>query len=108
MPVTNLYIHTKDENSLASFPEVYRMLGEKYGENFPPIGGPETDEKTVETSASTLVVAAVDDRFDGKGGLFLKNCQVLDTTATPWVTDPTGAERLWKLSEELVGEKFDI
>ena len=39
-------------------------------------------------------------------GLYLHNCQFID--AVPHAKDPLAAERLWKLSEELVGEKFDL
>jgi hypothetical protein len=28
--------------------------------------------------------------------------------AAPWATNEEYAERLWKLSEELVGEKFEL
>ena len=107
MPQTPLYAYTKDEGP-TSLAYVGRLLEKRWGSNFPPIGGFKTDKKTLETSASTLIVALADERFDGKSGLFLKNCQVLDTSATPYVTDPSAAEKLWKLSESLVGEKFDI
>ena len=39
-------------------------------------------------------------------GLYLHNCQFID--AVPHAKDPVAAERLWKLSEKLVGEKFDL
>jgi hypothetical protein len=38
--------------------------------------------------------------------LFLRNCKPFDTE--PYATDPESAEKLWKLSEELVSEKFFI
>jgi hypothetical protein len=107
MPRTPLYINLTDTGP-TSFVEAGRLLQEKYGDSPPNIGGFETDVKTLETSASTLVVALADDRFDGKGGAFLKNCQVLDTKDTPWLMDAENAEKLWKLSEELVGEKFEV
>ncbi|EAW24800.1 uncharacterized protein NFIA_102850 [Aspergillus fischeri NRRL 181] len=40
---------------------------------------------------------------------YLTDCHVADPwvdTAKPWATSPLEAERLWKLSEELVGERF--
>jgi hypothetical protein len=34
----------------------------------------------------------------------MEDCQVSDTAS--WATDPAATEKLWTLSEELVGEKF--
>lgn len=39
-------------------------------------------------------------------GNYMSDCQVAE--AAPYTTDEKIAERLWKLSEELVGEKFNI
>ena len=42
--------------------------------------------------------------------MFLQNCQI-ETNPTEimaYATSPENAERLWALSEELVGEKFCI
>jgi hypothetical protein len=41
----------------------------------------------------------------------LKDSHVTDPwidTVRPWATSPVDAERLWKLSEKLVGQEFDI
>lgn len=38
-------------------------------------------------------------------GILLHDCQICD--AMPYATDLKLAERLWKLSEELVGSKFE-
>lgn len=42
----------------------------------------------------------------GKSGLFLRNCKEFPTEG--YTTDPVQAEKLWKLSERLVGEDFEI
>jgi hypothetical protein len=42
----------------------------------------------------------------GKTGLFLRNCQPFEVEG--YTVDPVNAEKLWKLSEELVREKFGI
>jgi len=42
----------------------------------------------------------------GQSGLFLRNCQPFPVEG--YTTDPISAEKLWKLSEKLVGQKFDI
>lgn len=106
MPHTPLYVHTQSEG-LSSFPEAMRLLKEKFGDAGPPIGSPEEDVKTLEESASVVVVAVADERLDGKGGAFLKNCQIVETKLG-YIKDEGNADRLWKLSEELVGEKFEI
>jgi NAD(P)-dependent dehydrogenase (short-subunit alcohol dehydrogenase family) len=67
--------------------------------------------KTLESGASTTLVAALDPTLkaanvkDGSG-LYLDNCQ--KGTLEPWAKDPEAAEKLWRLSEELVGQKFDF
>lgn len=91
-----------------SFAEAHRLLTIKYGETSPPFGDADIEPKSFEASSSTSVVAVADERLDGKGGVFLANCQELDVSPVPYVTDSGSAERLWNLSEKLVGEKFDI
>lgn len=39
-------------------------------------------------------------------GLYLVDCQFKDPA--PHASDPVAAERLWGLSEELVGQTFDL
>jgi len=39
-------------------------------------------------------------------GLYLKDCQIED--AAPHASDPKLAERLWHLSEQLVGQEFKL
>ena len=41
-----------------------------------------------------------------KSGVYLEDCQVKQ--AMPFATDLTIAKKLWKVGEELVGQKFDI
>ncbi|KAH7419724.1 putative short-chain dehydrogenase [Cadophora sp. MPI-SDFR-AT-0126] len=71
--------------------------------------------KTAGAGAATSLVAALDPRLgegeremrDGKEnwGAFLVDCQV-SGDALPGLTSSSEAERLWKLSEELVKEEF--
>jgi hypothetical protein len=42
----------------------------------------------------------------GEKGVYLDDCQL--KRPSKWASDPEKAERLWKLSEELVGQKFDL
>jgi NAD(P)-dependent dehydrogenase (short-subunit alcohol dehydrogenase family) len=64
--------------------------------------------KTLGQGAATTLVAALDPNLapatkDGKG-IYMEDCQVAETAS--WATDPVAAQRLWTVSEELVGEKF--
>jgi NAD(P)-dependent dehydrogenase (short-subunit alcohol dehydrogenase family) len=71
--------------------------------------------KTLGAGAATSLVAALDPKLaEGAGqtregsknwGAFLMDCQVSDK-AQPLTVSNEEAERLWKLSEELVGQKF--
>ncbi len=63
--------------------------------------------KTVEQGAATSVWAATAPELDAEGGTYLADCQVSEDHA-PWALDPESAARLWTLSEELVGRKFDV
>jgi len=64
--------------------------------------------KTLAAGAATTLVAALDPKLppadkDGKG-VYMEDCQITGTKS--WATDPVAAEKLWNVSEELVGEKF--
>jgi NAD(P)-dependent dehydrogenase (short-subunit alcohol dehydrogenase family) len=72
--------------------------------------------KTVEAGAATSVFAATAPELEGRGGLYLEDCHVATVNETPdalegvrgYALDPTNAERLWALSERLVGERFAL
>ena len=64
--------------------------------------------KTQRGGASTTLVAACDPKLslpnDDGSGQYLSDCQV--AKAPPYATDKEAADKLWRISEELVGEKF--
>ena len=84
--------------------------------------------KSPDEGSSTTLVAALDPALNGEllpsthfrnlshvqltllaaevGGLYLSDCQFAEPFAH--ARDPVAADRLWKLSEELVGEKFSL
>lgn len=72
--------------------------------------------KTVPQGAATSVWAATSPDLEGRGGLYCEDCHVAGPGAggirdgghAPWALDPDAAERLWALSEELVGQRFEI
>jgi len=62
--------------------------------------------KTIEQGAATSVWAATAPELEDQGGTYLADAEVTDQHA-PWAREPDSAARLWALSEELVGQKFD-
>lgn len=69
--------------------------------------------KTPEQGAATTVWCAVSRRLDHAGGVYCQDCNVAEPVrgdpqgpgpgVRPWAMDPTLAERLWALSEQLTG-----
>ncbi|ORY03482.1 retinol dehydrogenase 13 [Clohesyomyces aquaticus] len=90
----------------AAFPEllqIYRFWGAPEGwmTEFPFV--------TPDEGAATHVVAAFDPDIAPHNGSYLEKCALADPWSgriKPWATNPIEAERLWKLSEELVGQTF--
>jgi NAD(P)-dependent dehydrogenase (short-subunit alcohol dehydrogenase family) len=72
--------------------------------------------KPVEAGAATSVYAATAPELEGRGGLYLEDCGVAGVDDAPGATrgvrsyalDPAAAERLWSLSEKLVGQSFSL
>lgn len=70
--------------------------------------------KSLKQGAATSIFAATAPEFTGKGGAFLSDCsitpinddeKIFDGVRT-WAIDPQEAERLWTISEEMVGQTF--
>ncbi|PYH77795.1 putative short-chain dehydrogenase [Aspergillus uvarum CBS 121591] len=69
----------------------------------------EFDAKNLERGAATHVYAAFDPSLKAVNGAYLIDCHVADPlvdTVKPWATSSFEAERLWRLSEKLVGQEF--
>ncbi|KAK6359977.1 hypothetical protein TWF696_001098 [Orbilia brochopaga] len=65
--------------------------------------------KNGDQGCSTTLVAALDpalNKWTPETGYYLDDCQF--KAPVPWAVDPEAAQRLWKLSEEIVNEKFDF
>ncbi|KAI1125516.1 hypothetical protein F5Y10DRAFT_246958 [Nemania abortiva] len=60
--------------------------------------------KNSDEGASTSLVAALDPSLDESSGLYLADCQFF--SCADHAKDPVAAQRLWELSEELIGERF--
>lgn len=65
------------------------------------------DFKTLDECAATHVVAAFDPRLDGVNGAFLEDGHPAPEWVMETAKNPEDPEKLWKLSEELVGQKFE-
>ena len=73
--------------------------------------------KTPEQGAATSIWCATSPQLDGKGGVYCEDVDIakvvpVDTpTGLPgvvtWAIDPIMAERLWRLSEDMTGVKFE-
>lgn len=72
--------------------------------------------KTIPAGAATSVWAATSPSLEGKGGLYLEDCSIGELKTEPtassgyfgYATDPANAARLWALSEQTLGQKFDL
>lgn len=71
--------------------------------------------KPVEAGAATSCWAATAPELAGHGGLYLEDCGISEPAKSdegthgfmPHAVDPEAAKRLWALSEELLGIRFD-
>ncbi|MBW2666767.1 MAG: SDR family NAD(P)-dependent oxidoreductase [Deltaproteobacteria bacterium] len=71
--------------------------------------------KPVEAGAATSCWAATAPELDGRGGLYLEDCGIAEPVTSdesdhgfmPHAVDPEAAKRLWAISEELQGVRFD-
>jgi NAD(P)-dependent dehydrogenase (short-subunit alcohol dehydrogenase family) len=102
-------------------PEELRAMG-VLDEHGRPIVDPSRNLKNVEQGAATSVWCATSPQLDGMGGVYCENCDIAPPArkevaesrpaATPGTlgvvahaVDPVAGERLWELSERLVGLK---
>jgi NAD(P)-dependent dehydrogenase (short-subunit alcohol dehydrogenase family) len=79
-------------------------------------GGGRAAMKTVASGAATSVYAATAPELEDRGGLYLEDCHVVDVNDDPsvlsgvrsYAVDIDAARRLWTVSEEMVGRRFDL
>lgn len=70
--------------------------------------------KSIPQGAATSVWAATAPELAGRGGLYLEDCRVAEEVPmgvaehgyVAWARDPEAAERLWAVSEAIVGQAF--
>lgn len=63
--------------------------------------------KQISNGTATYVVASFDPEIASYNGSYLLDCRLaLPEEVRSGAYDPVQAEKLWKLSEEIVGQKF--
>ena len=99
--VTNLGRHLTEDD----IKDLMARMTENAGES--PI------MKTVEAGAATTCYAATAPELEGQGGVYLEDCHVAEIDnenpvagVRSYAVDSGNAEKLWALSEEMVGQKF--
>ena len=78
--------------------------------------GLDTTFKSIPAGAATSVWAATSAELEGRGGLYLEDCNIADPVNdsnpaggyTDYALDAQAAEGLWQLSEQLVQQTFEI
>jgi len=56
--------------------------------------------KTVQQGAASSIVAAVSPTLDGKGGIYITDCN--ETKPSPHASDMAAAQKLWELTEKII------
>ncbi|KAH7330363.1 hypothetical protein BKA65DRAFT_461180 [Rhexocercosporidium sp. MPI-PUGE-AT-0058] len=64
-------------------------------------------QKTLEQGCATTLIAALDPELETYSGEYLNDGDVSKVKVREYATSLENQEKLWKLSEELVGEKFE-
>ena len=72
--------------------------------------------KTTPAGAATQVLAATAPELAGKGGAYLADCQICEiddeaesrNVVRSYAVDPQAADRLWCISEEMIGKSFAL
>lgn len=104
--LTNLAAHGLDDQ--ASFAADLTSMDNVYGGKS-LWGMADMKFKTLDQGAATHVFASFDAGIKENNGAFLSDCHVADQNLEEvysWATSKVDAERLWKLSEKLVGQEF--
>jgi hypothetical protein len=65
------------------------------------------EKKTMQQGCSTTLIAALDPSIEKDSGAYLDNGDISANPPPEYLSLPENEEKLWRLSEELVGEKFD-
>jgi NAD(P)-dependent dehydrogenase (short-subunit alcohol dehydrogenase family) len=81
------------------------------------LGFDTSDLKSIEAGTATTIWAATAEELERTpGGLYLEDCQIAvqlqqanyQNGFLPYAVDKAGAQRLWQMTESMLGQKFDI
>lgn len=98
---TQLAVHIADP--MKALADIEPIAQKNTGRHFPL----DADKpKSMAQGIATTLVAALDPRIEQQSGMYMMDCQ--PTRTYEYAESMEGAEKLWKLSEELVGEKFEL
>ena len=75
-------------------------------ENMKGLEPPSTETKSLAAGSSTTLYGALAPELADRSGAFLHNAQVFDSGLVQHVQGKENQEKLWALSEKLVGQKF--
>ncbi|KAJ7104357.1 hypothetical protein B0H15DRAFT_960562 [Mycena belliarum] len=67
---------------------------------------PQMPWRTIPQGAATILAAAFDPRLDKTPGAYLVDCVEANKELAPHSSDPNNAEKLWTVTEDIIGEKF--
>ncbi|KAL7925674.1 hypothetical protein ACQKWADRAFT_318759 [Trichoderma austrokoningii] len=98
---TNLFGHLDFAVELPEMAALDKSLGNVVWDEVP--------WKTPETGVATHIYAAFEPSLKGHNGGYLQDSRISDPytdTVRPWATSRVEADRLWTLSEKLVGQEF--
>ena len=101
-PGSNLDTRLGSHLSQADYESIFEITRRNTGNEFVFDSNPRF--KTYDQIGATPLAAALDPNLTSRAPAFLDNCQV--TPVEGYASDPSAVERLWKLSEDLVGENF--
>ncbi|KAH8550857.1 short-chain dehydrogenase [Umbelopsis sp. PMI_123] len=79
-----------------------------YGNKIPENDDMKRNFKTLQQGTSTHIIAAFDPSIKNQNGAYLQNGIVDNESVKYWAKDDNNASKLWELSEQLVGHKFDF
>jgi len=98
---TNLGRHLSEEDMAVLIKRIEKNAGESVA------------FKNVQAGAATTCYAATAPEVAGRGGVYCEDCHVADVndddptgSVKSYAVDPDNADKLWALSEEMVGERF--
>lgn len=97
-----LTTHLGDQVDHSLFASINEITKRNTGKDF----GAMDEPKSREQGSSTTIVAAFDPAILGANGSYLKDCHIEEVGEH--AKDDEMVDKLWELSETLVGEKFEI